>query len=50
MFLDHMEDVTSEVRTFIGGATGAEFNKKFAKIAKEIETEASGKGKIRSQM
>jgi hypothetical protein len=45
MFLDHMEDVTYEVRTAIAGAQGAEFNKRFAKIAKEIEEDAAEGGK-----
>ena len=45
MFLDHMEDVTSEVKTAIAGATGAEFNKRFAKIAKEIEDANAENGK-----
>ncbi|MBL7719035.1 MAG: S46 family peptidase, partial [Flavipsychrobacter sp.] len=45
MFLDHMEDVTSEVKTAIAGATGLEFNKRFEKIAKEIQDQAAEDGK-----
>jgi hypothetical protein len=46
MFLQTMEDVTSEVKTYIGGATGKEFNKRFAEVAKRIEDEASDNGKL----
>jgi hypothetical protein len=45
LFLDHMEDVTSQVKTAIAGATGKEYNKKFAAAAKEIEEDAAEKGK-----
>lgn len=45
MFLERMEDVTSIVKTSIGGATGKEFTKKFDAIAKELSDEAAEDGK-----
>ena len=46
LFLQRMEDVTTEVITAIGNATGEEFNKKLEAVTKDIEERSSDKGKL----
>jgi len=45
IFLQHMEDVTDEVKGYLGNATGDEYNKRFDTIRKRIEDRAAKKGK-----
>ena len=45
LFLQRMEDVTLEVITTIGQATGEEYTKKLAAVSKDIEERAAEKGK-----
>lgn len=45
IFLERMEDVTSEVMAYIGNAAGNEYTEKFNEIAGKIEKRASKDGK-----
>lgn len=46
LFLQRIEDVTEEVQEALGNATGEEYNKKLAEIAKKIEDRNTNKGKL----
>jgi len=46
IFLQRIEDVTKEVRDYIGKATGEEYTRKFDEIRKKIEERASKNGKL----
>jgi len=46
LFLQRMEDVTDEVKKFVGNATGENYSKRFDEIRKVIETREGQKGKF----
>ena len=49
-FLSRIEDVTAKVNSYIGDAYGADFEKKFAVIAKEISEKANENGTYESDV
>ena len=46
LFLLHMDDITKEVKTAIGDASGEEYSKKFEEVKKVIESRENGAGKL----
>lgn len=50
LFLQRMEDVTKEVRRYIGDAKGEEYNKKFDEISKKIEDRTSENDKYETSV
>jgi len=46
IYLQYVKDVTAEVNAAVGSATGADYNKKFETIAKQIEKRENNGGKL----
>ncbi len=46
IYLQYVKDVTAEVNAAVGNATGADYNKKFETVAKQIEKRENADGKL----